>query len=181
MPHLRLAMAQINATVGDISANADLVMEWARRAHEAGAHLALFPEMVLTGYPVEDLALRQSFVEASRTSINRLATRLDEAGLGDLVAVVGYLDRTDEPDHPKGGHPQNVAAVIHRERSSPRTRSITCPTTGSSTSSAISGPATSCRCCGSGASMSPSRSVRTSGRTADRWRPPPKPERDCWP
>ena len=75
-------MAQINPTVGDISANADLVIEWAERANAAGAHLALFPEMVLTGYPVEDLVLRQSFVEASRTSITRLATRLADAGLG---------------------------------------------------------------------------------------------------
>jgi NAD+ synthase (glutamine-hydrolysing) len=106
-------MAQVNATVGDISANADLVHGWSQRAYDAGAHLVLFPEMVLTGYPVEDLALRPSFVEASRTSIHRLAKRLDESGLGDLVAVVGYLDRTDDPAHPKGGHPQNVAAVLH--------------------------------------------------------------------
>src|SRR5215204_3880700 len=107
-------MAQVNATVGDISANADLVMDWSKQAADAGAHLVLFPEMMLTGYPVEDLALRRSFVEASRISINRLATRLLDAGLGDLVAVVGYLDRTDEPDHPKGGHPKNVAAVLHQ-------------------------------------------------------------------
>jgi NAD+ synthase (glutamine-hydrolysing) len=107
-------MAQVNATVGDISANADLVMDWSKQAADAGAHLVLFPEMMLTGYPVEDLALRRSFVEASRVSINRLATRLLDAGLGDLVAVVGYLDRTDEPDHPKGGHPLNMAAVLHR-------------------------------------------------------------------
>jgi NAD+ synthase (glutamine-hydrolysing) len=107
-------MAQVNATVGDISANADLVMDWSKQAADAGAHLVLFPEMMLTGYPVEDLALRRSFVEASRTSINRLAARLLDAGLGDLVAVVGYLDRTDEPDHPKGGHPLNAAAVLHQ-------------------------------------------------------------------
>ena len=109
-------MAQVNATVGDISANADLVMDWSKQAADAGAHLVLFPEMMLTGYPVEDLALRRSFVEASRTSINRLAARLLDAGLGDLVVVVGYLDRTNEPDHPKGGHPQNVAAVLHQGR-----------------------------------------------------------------
>ena len=107
-------MAQVNATVGDISANADLVMEWSKQAADAGAHLVLFPEMMLTGYPVEDLALRRSFVEASRTSINRLADRLLSAGLGDLVVVVGYLDRTREPDHPKGGHPQNAAAVLYQ-------------------------------------------------------------------
>jgi NAD+ synthase (glutamine-hydrolysing) len=109
-------MAQVNATVGDISANADLVMDWSKQAADAGAHLVLFPEMMLTGYPVEDLALRRSFVDASRTSINRLASRLLDAGLGDLVVVVGYLDRTDEPDHPKGGHPLNVAAVLHQGR-----------------------------------------------------------------
>jgi NAD+ synthase (glutamine-hydrolysing) len=107
-------MAQVNATVGDISANADLVMDWSKQAADAGAHLVLFPEMMLTGYPVEDLALRRSFVEASRTSINRLADRLLGAGLGDLVVVVGYLDRTDEPDHPKGGQPQNAAAVLYQ-------------------------------------------------------------------
>jgi len=83
-------------------------MDWSKQAADAGAHLVLFPEMMLTGYPVEDLALRRSFVEASRTSINRLA------GLGDLVVVVGYLDRTDEPDHAKGGHPQNAAAVLYQ-------------------------------------------------------------------
>jgi NAD+ synthase (glutamine-hydrolysing) len=114
MPQLRLAMAQINATVGDISANADLVVEWTRKSAEAGAHLVLFPEMVLTGYPVEDLALRQSFVEASRTSIHRLAKRLEGEGLGEVVAVVGYLDHEEQPDHPKGGHPQNAAAVLHQ-------------------------------------------------------------------
>ncbi|MBA3528004.1 MAG: NAD+ synthase [Propionibacteriaceae bacterium] len=114
MPHLRIALAQLNATVGDISANADLVLEWSKKASEAGAHLVLFPEMVLTGYPVEDLALRQSFVEASRLSISHLSTRLAEQGLGDLVAVVGYLDRTDDPHLPKGGLPQNKAAVLHQ-------------------------------------------------------------------
>jgi NAD+ synthase (glutamine-hydrolysing) len=109
-------MAQINTTVGDISANADLIVEWVERAHRAGADLVLFPEMALTGYPVEDLALRQSFVEASRISIARLASRLHGGGFGDLVAVVGYLDRTEDRDHPKGGQPQNVAAVLHQGR-----------------------------------------------------------------
>jgi NAD+ synthase (glutamine-hydrolysing) len=116
MPQLRIAMAQINTTVGDISANADLIVEWAERAYRADADLVLFPEMALTGYPVEDLALRQSFVEASRISIARLASRLHGGGFGDMVTVVGYLDRTDEPEHRKGGRPQNVAAVLHQGR-----------------------------------------------------------------
>ena len=116
VPHLRIALAQLNTTVGDISGNADLIVEWAERAYRAGAHLVLFPEMALTGYPVEDLALRQSFVEASRISIARLASRLHGGGFGDLVAVVGYLDRTDDQDHPKGGHPLDAAAVLHQGR-----------------------------------------------------------------
>jgi NAD+ synthase (glutamine-hydrolysing) len=136
-------MAQVNATVGDISANADLVMDWSKQAADAGAHLVLFPEMMLTGYPVEDLALRRSFVEASRTSISRLADRLLDAGLGDLVAVVGYLDRTDESDHPKGRTPTK-----RRRCPTPgQGRLFLCqaspaPITGSSTSSGISSPAT---------------------------------------
>jgi NAD+ synthase (glutamine-hydrolysing) len=116
VPQLRIALAQINTTVGDISANADLIVEWAERAYVAGADLVLFPEMALTGYPVEDLALRQSFVEASRISVARLASRLHGGGFGDMVAVVGYLDRTDDPDHPKGGHPLDAAAVLHQGR-----------------------------------------------------------------
>ena len=112
MPHLRLAMAQVNATVGDISANADLVHEWSQRAYDAGAHLVLFPEMVLTGYPVEDLALRSASLrpEDLHPPAGQAAGRERPRR---PVAVVGYLDRTDDPAHPKGGHPQNVAAVLH--------------------------------------------------------------------
>src|SRR5688500_5971886 len=66
MPQLRLALAQVNATVGDIAGNADIVLDWCRRAADAGADVAVLPEMVLTGYPVEDLALRDSFAAASR-------------------------------------------------------------------------------------------------------------------
>ncbi len=65
MPTLRVALAQINSTVGAIGANADRVREVARQAAEAGAHLVAFPEMMLTGYPVEDLTFRESFVRAS--------------------------------------------------------------------------------------------------------------------
>ncbi|MFE2751400.1 NAD+ synthase [Actinosynnema sp. NPDC059335] len=107
MPQLRLALAQVNACVGDLAGNTELVVEWSRKAVEAGAHLAVFPEMVLTGYPVEDLALRVSFAEASREALAGLATRLDEAGCGELVAFVGYLDRDERGM-------RNAAAVLHR-------------------------------------------------------------------
>jgi len=93
MPQLRLALAQVNACVGDLTGNAQLVVEWTKRAVEAGAQVVLLPEMVLTGYPVEDLALRRSFAEASRATLDSLAARLVDAGCGHACVVVGYLDR----------------------------------------------------------------------------------------
>jgi NAD+ synthase (glutamine-hydrolysing) len=110
-----LALAQINPTVGDLAGNTDLVVARAHEAHDAGAHLAAFPEMVLTGYPVEDLALRPSFQAASREALDSLALRLDSEGLGSLVAIVGYLDRVPGSSAQLGrprGEPQNAAAVI---------------------------------------------------------------------
>src|SRR5918911_2001204 len=95
MSQLRLALAQVDPTLGDLAGNAALVRHWSAEAHDAGAHLVAFPEMVLTGYPVEDLALRTSFVEASRAALDQLAHDLDADGLGELAVVVGYLDRVD--------------------------------------------------------------------------------------
>ncbi len=98
---LRIALGQVNPTVGDLAANAALVRENFKRAQAAGAHIVVFPEMVLTGYPVEDLALRPSFQLASQNAIAELAKSL----IGKTVAIVGYLDQVD-------GAPQNMVAVI---------------------------------------------------------------------
>ncbi|MSO29000.1 MAG: NAD+ synthase [Candidatus Planktophila sp.] len=98
---LRIALAQVNPTVGDLAANAALVRANVATAQEAGAHIVVFPEMVLTGYPVEDLALRPSFQIASQSAIAELATQLT----GEIVAIVGYLDQVN-------GAPQNMVAVI---------------------------------------------------------------------
>jgi NAD+ synthase (glutamine-hydrolysing) len=98
---LRIALAQVNPTVGDLAANAALVRANVATAQEAGAHIVVFPEMVLTGYPVEDLALRPSFQIASQGAIAELAEQLT----GEIVAIVGYLDQVD-------GAPQNMVAVI---------------------------------------------------------------------
>ncbi|MFE7569915.1 NAD+ synthase [Streptomyces sp. NPDC057539] len=117
MPQLRLALNQIDSTVGDLAANAEAIVHWTRHAAEQGAHVVAFPEMVLTGYPVEDLALRPSFVEASRTAVRALAGRLDEEGFGELPVVVGYLDRSESAQPRYGqpaGAPRNAAAVLHR-------------------------------------------------------------------
>ncbi|WP_405731466.1 NAD+ synthase [Streptomyces sp. NBC_01537] len=119
MPQLRLALNQIDATVGDIAGNAESIVRWTRHAAEQGAHLVAFPEMALTGYPVEDLALRSSFVEASRAALDALAARLADEGFADLPVVVGYLDRSAK-DRPRfgrpAGAPQNAAAVLHGGR-----------------------------------------------------------------
>src|SRR6185312_8062962 len=92
MTTLRVALARVDPTVGDLSGNVALVRGWTRKAAESGAHLVLFPEMVLTGYPVEDLVFRDSFVAASRKAVRRLATDLRRDGLGEVAVVVGYLD-----------------------------------------------------------------------------------------
>ncbi|MEV6412291.1 NAD+ synthase [Kribbella sp. NPDC051718] len=120
MPQLRVALAQLNVTVGDVDGNAEKVVTWTRNAVERGAHVVAFPELALTGYPVEDLALRASFVDASQAKIKSLAQRLAEEGLGEIVVVVGYLDRAsgtamgvDRLGRPKGS-PTNSAAVLHR-------------------------------------------------------------------
>lgn len=119
MPQLRLALAQVNATVGDLAGNADLVVEHCRKAAADDVHLVVFPEMMLTGYPIEDLAMRASFIAASRAGVGDLAQRLADEGCGDLVAVVGFLDQaedvTDALGVPKNA-PQNAVAVIHGGR-----------------------------------------------------------------
>ena len=66
---LRIALAQVNATVGDLDGNAELIVAWTRRAAARGARVVVFPEMMLTGYPVEDLALHASFVRASIAAV----------------------------------------------------------------------------------------------------------------
>jgi NAD+ synthase (glutamine-hydrolysing) len=120
MPILRIALAQVNPTVGDLAGNAALVRDWCHRAADAGAHLVAFPELMLTGYPVEDLVFRESFVAASRAGLTRLAADLAEAGLGELTVVVGYLDadgpaRSGADAGPRIG-PRNALAVLHRGR-----------------------------------------------------------------
>src|ERR1700678_4171150 len=116
---LRIALAQVNATVGDLDGNAGLIIEWTRRAAGRGARVVVFPEMVLTGYPVEDLALRASFVEASIAALHGVAARLDDEGLGGIAVVAGYLDRRKDLAPRTGlpvGAPQDAAALLYGGR-----------------------------------------------------------------
>jgi len=103
---LRVALAQVNPTVGDLAGNAALIKEGVATAAAQGAQIAIFPEMALTGYPVEDLALRPSFQQASRAALAQLATEIDPS----IVAIVGYLDQVVTTDG--AGKPQNKVAVI---------------------------------------------------------------------
>ena len=113
---LRVGLAQVNATVGDLAGNAEIIVEWTRRAAARGARVVVFPEMALTGYPVEDLALRASFVEASVAAVRDVAERLNVEGLGGVAVVVGYLDRRAGLAPRTGlpaGAPLDAAAVLH--------------------------------------------------------------------
>lgn len=103
---LRVALAQINPTVGDLVGNAADIKDGVTTSLSQGAHIVVFPEMVLTGYPVEDLALRPSFQEASRKALAQLATEIDPG----IVAIVGYLDQVATREG--ADKPQNKVAVI---------------------------------------------------------------------
>ena len=85
---LRLALAQVNATVGDIAGNVRKVLSACGRAREAGADLVVFPEMVLPGYPPEDLLLRASFVEENLAAWRKVAE-----GARGVTVVAGFVDR----------------------------------------------------------------------------------------
>jgi NAD+ synthase (glutamine-hydrolysing) len=81
---MRLALAQINSVVGDVDGNAARVTDWLGRARAAEADLALFPELVITGYPAEDLLLRPGFVRAARAAVDTVA-----AATNGITALVG--------------------------------------------------------------------------------------------
>ena len=119
MPRLRIALAQINSTVGDLEGNSAAIIEWTRRAAERGARLVVFPEMMLTGYPVEDLALRASFIGASIEALSATAARLADQGLGGVAVVTGYLGRHAGPP-PRYGQPAegalDAAALLYGGR-----------------------------------------------------------------
>jgi NAD+ synthase (glutamine-hydrolysing) len=102
---VRIALAQIDPTVGDIDGNAATIAEWIGRAAEAGAELAIFPELCLPGYPAEDLYLKRHFLEANQRAIEELAR-----GVSGLTVLVGFAEPV-----PGGGdfrHAHNSLAVL---------------------------------------------------------------------
>ena len=102
MRRLRVSMAQINATVGDLEGNAAKIIERIREAESLGSDLVAFPELALTGYPPEDLVLRRGFVESNLETLDRVC----EATSGlHVTAIVGFVDYAHDIF--------NSAAVIH--------------------------------------------------------------------
>lgn len=100
MNRIRIALAQINPTVGDLEGNQQKVLEYIAQARALGAEVVAFPELALVGYPPEDLLLKPSFVDANLSALHRIA----RATRG-ITAIVGFVDRTDDL--------YNAAAVLH--------------------------------------------------------------------
>ncbi len=102
---MRIALAQINPTVGDIDGNAAKIAAWIDRAREAGAELVIFPELCVPGYPAEDLYLKRHFLAANQEAIEGLAS-----GVEGITALVGFAEPI-----PGGGdfrHAYNSLAVL---------------------------------------------------------------------
>jgi NAD+ synthase (glutamine-hydrolysing) len=98
---VRIALGQINTTVGDLEGNVDDMFAWAARATDAGADLICFPELAVTGYPPEDLVLRRTFVDDNLAALEELARR----SAGGCAVLTGFVDRSDAGIH-------NAAALL---------------------------------------------------------------------
>jgi NAD+ synthase (glutamine-hydrolysing) len=101
---IRVALAQINTTVGDVAGNVALIVSSIDRAANGGAAVVAFPELAITGYPPEDLLLKRSFIDANRAALDEIAERTD-----DILAVVGFVEGS-------GGCLYNSAALCHGGR-----------------------------------------------------------------
>jgi NAD+ synthase (glutamine-hydrolysing) len=104
MRTLRVALAQINPTVGALADNADRIIQLIAQAQDQGADLVAFPELALTGYPPEDLVLKPEFVADNLRELQRVAQ-----SVGDITAVVGFVDSD-------GSDIYNAAAIIQQGR-----------------------------------------------------------------
>lgn len=100
---LRVALAQINVTVGDLNGNAQKILAQMQEAHQAGAHIVCFPELALTGYPPEDLLLKPGFVARNLRQLDELVAA--SSNFPGLTSVIGFVDREHDI--------YNAAAVVH--------------------------------------------------------------------
>ncbi len=102
MKSLRIALAQLNPTVGDLDGNVSKIVDYIKKAKTAGADLVAFPELAVTGYPPEDLLLKTQFIEDNLDSLKKIQRKVD-----DITVVVGFVDRKDDI--------YNAAAIIHNK------------------------------------------------------------------
>jgi NAD+ synthase (glutamine-hydrolysing) len=98
---VRIALGQIDTTVGDLVSNVATMAEWAARATAQGADIICFPELAITGYPPEDLVLRPEFVRDNLDALEHLA----ELTAGGCAVLTGFVDRTERGRH-------NAAALL---------------------------------------------------------------------
>ena len=111
MRRMRLGLAQVNPTVGDIEGNVRKVVEWLDHARRLGCELVAFPELVITGYPPEDLLLKSAFIEANLRALQDVAR-----STGGVTAVVGFVDKRDDIFNAAAVlHDGVVAAVYHKQ------------------------------------------------------------------
>jgi len=102
---MRLALAQINPTVGAVDDNAAKVAEWIGRARDAGAELVIFPELCIPGYPAEDLYLKRHFLRANQRAVEELAAHAE-----GIVAMVGFAEPAAQPSDSRHAH--NSTAIL---------------------------------------------------------------------
>lgn len=112
MPKVRLALAQTNPLVGDIEANLAGAKKAIREAKESGAQLILFGEMALSGYPIEDLAARESFLQSAELALEKFAAELAVEGLGDVAVVIGHPAKATAQEARSWAIAQNCASLI---------------------------------------------------------------------
>jgi NAD+ synthase (glutamine-hydrolysing) len=103
MHSLRVGLAQINCTVGDLEGNTKKIIHYLNKAKKMGVELICFPELSITGYPPEDLLLKPQFLEDNLKALKKIVLRTE-----GLTAVVGFVDRN--------GEVYNAAAVIHNKK-----------------------------------------------------------------
>ena len=116
MPAIRIALAQTNAVVGDLEGNLRKCLENVEKAAELGAALVVFPEMMASGYPIEDLAARESFLNDSVEAVKNFALELNERGLGQVVVVLGTPAIVAEEHRSPWAMAQNAAVLIREGR-----------------------------------------------------------------
>ncbi len=103
MKKLRIALAQINPTVGDIEKNTSKILDYLKKAKSSGAHLIAFPELSITGYPPEDLLLKNQFIEDNLTALSLIQKNVE-----DILTVIGFVDKKDDI--------YNAAAIIYNKK-----------------------------------------------------------------